>query len=237
MYLYVTEGIIRSMSDLIETNLPASRQDTEAPCTVILAGGNSRRMGNQDKTTLNLNGQSLTKHVINRIASQSAHIVISINGDVERFSKANLGEAYPCINDTFHPPRGPLGGVLAAMEYMEIHFPENKWLLSTPADCPFLPCNLGEALMSNIKQKNSMAAYASFKGKHHYLCALWSVSLLAHIKQHLRGENYSVRHLLKSVPHTVCEFKNEVLDPFFNINTLEDLVYAKEFLHTSSFHT
>ena len=48
---------------------------------VILAGGQSRRMGGGDKSLTDLGGQPLLAHVIARFAPQVATLILNANGD------------------------------------------------------------------------------------------------------------------------------------------------------------
>ena len=57
---------------------------------VILAGGQSRRMGGGDKTLLDLGGKPMLAHVIARLAAQAEPLAISANGDPERFEPFGL---------------------------------------------------------------------------------------------------------------------------------------------------
>ena len=57
---------------------------------VILAGGQSRRMGGIDKGLIDLNGKPLVQHLIDRIAPQVDEVLISASQSNWRYSKNRL---------------------------------------------------------------------------------------------------------------------------------------------------
>ena len=78
-------------------------------CAVILAGGQSRRMG-FNKALVDIGGLSLIQMVINRILPVTDQILISSN-DCDSYKFLN----YPIVTD-FYEGRGPLAGFHAAMQ-------------------------------------------------------------------------------------------------------------------------
>lgn len=63
---------------------------------VILAGGQASRMGGKDKGLIELNDKPLVQHVIERLSSQTPHILINANRNQETY--AQFGEVF---SDTF----------------------------------------------------------------------------------------------------------------------------------------
>ena len=68
--------------------LERCRQRAQRVTGVILAGGQSRRMGGGDKGLLELAGKPMLAHVIERLAPQVGRMVINANGDPARFAAA-----------------------------------------------------------------------------------------------------------------------------------------------------
>ncbi|WP_292582805.1 NTP transferase domain-containing protein, partial [Mesorhizobium sp.] len=79
---------------------------------IILAGGQSRRMGGGDKTLLVLGGRSLLDHVVARLVPQVGPLALSANGDPARFARFGL----PVLADTVEGHAGPLAGILTGIE-------------------------------------------------------------------------------------------------------------------------
>lgn len=191
-------------------------------CAVVLAGGENRRMPNADKPLVHLANKALIQHVIDRIEPQVSTIVINGNGNLDRFSTL----PFPCIRDDILPPHGPLGGIVSAMAYFRTYHPDCQWLLSAPADCPFLPENLVTALRE--PQNAALGChYAQYEDKLHYLCALWPINIESALRKYIGQGKRSVRGFLHAHPSTAHAFTRQHYDPFLNINTEDDLLNAE----------
>ena len=75
---------------------------------LLLAGGQSRRMGGGDKNQLNLGGKSVLHHILDRVDRAGAPTAINANGDPLRFEAYGL----PVIADVVDGYAGPLAGIL-----------------------------------------------------------------------------------------------------------------------------
>ena len=73
---------------------------------LLLAGGQSRRMGGGDKTLRSLGGIPLLERVIERLRPQVNTLVLNANGDPSRFAKFGL----PVVADSVPGFAGPLAG-------------------------------------------------------------------------------------------------------------------------------
>ncbi|MBL4871269.1 MAG: molybdenum cofactor guanylyltransferase [Robiginitomaculum sp.] len=190
----------------------------KSPC-VILCGGRSRRFG-RDKTMADLGGQPVLEHVINRVSPQCSHLALAnFRGDIPNFSGANLSDE--------HPDMGPLSGILSAMEWAEnLGFAR---VLTSPADTPFIPSNWGEAL---AQTPVNTIAIAQSDGRQHRVSALWPVELSSVLREFLcTSKNPKVGVFIHAYVCENVEFINHNgFDPFFNINTAQDLEHAKKFL-------
>jgi len=80
---------------------------------VLLAGGQSRRMGGGDKCLLALGGKPILAHVIERARPQVAALVLNANGDAARFRDFGLA----VVPDSIAGFAGPLAGVLAGLDW------------------------------------------------------------------------------------------------------------------------
>lgn len=187
---------------------------------VILAGGLSRRMGGTDKTLLRLQGRTLIEHVADRLAPQCESMVINANGDASRFAETGL----PVVPDSVPDHPGPLAGILAGMEWAAKNKPIVKWVVSVPGDTPFIPMDLVERLHTARDNSRSAVACAESGSRPHYTTALWPISLRDYLLQALvsegtrRVEDWAKAHGLVTV-----SWPTDPIDPFFNINTPDDL--------------
>jgi molybdopterin-guanine dinucleotide biosynthesis protein A len=193
---------------------------------VVLAGGLSRRMGGGDKGLKEIGGKPILDRVIATIKPQLAALAINANGDSLRFSNYEL----PIIPDGVADFPGPLAGILAGLDWEAAALPSAAYLLSVPTDTPFLPDDLVMRLRQAVREGAELASVIS-GGQTHPVIGLWPVSLRDELRQALIGENlrkidrFTARYRLALVeyPLTPC-------DPFFNVNTPEDVELAEGYL-------
>lgn len=195
---------------------------------VILAGGLSRRMQNQNKCSIKLSGKPLLEHVLARFTPQCDTTLINTNEQTTRLKAYGL----PLVEDSLSGFLGPLAGILSAMQWCNEHRPESQWLASVAVDTPFLPANLvAELYQATQQQKPSSLACAYSNQRMQPVNALWSIDLMDDLKQALETEGirqikrWTARYSLASV-----HFNSEPVDPFFNINRPEDLLQAEAYL-------
>ena len=104
---------------------------------IVLAGGQSRRMGGGDKSLLPLGGGSVLDQILSRFGPQIETLALSANGDPERFSRFGL----PVLADTVEGFAGPLAGILTGLEWAVANTP-CKAVVTAAGDTPFLPLDL-----------------------------------------------------------------------------------------------
>lgn len=191
---------------------------------VVLAGGLSRRMGEQEKSLLELGGKPIIERVIDRLKTQTDNILINANGDPARFSHFNL----PIQPDTVEGFAGPLAGILAGMRWCKTNATNCKYVLSVAADTPFFPDSLAEKLLAEIPEDQDAIALASSENRRHPVFGLWSISLADDLHKFLVDEeNRKVMLFVERYPNCIVDFEFETSDPFFNVNTPEDLAVAQ----------
>ncbi|MFK5980471.1 MAG: molybdenum cofactor guanylyltransferase MobA [Rhizobiaceae bacterium] len=191
---------------------------------VVLAGGLSRRMGEQEKSLLELGGKPIIEHGISRLKNQTSNILINANGDPGRFSHFDL----PVQADTVEGFAGPLAGILAGMRWCEANAPNCRYVLSIAADTPFFPNSLAERLLAEIPNDKEAIALASSDNRRHPVFGLWSISLADDLHKFLVDEeNRKVMLFVERYPYCIVDFEFETSDPFFNVNTPEDLAIAQ----------
>lgn len=185
---------------------------------VILAGGLSRRMGGGDKCLLPLAGRPILEHVIKRIQPQVTALALNANGDATRFAGFDL----PVVPDDAADFAGPLAGVLAAVDWARHAHPSASAVLTVPADTPFLPRNLAARL-----EAAGAPSIARSSGRIHPVVGLWPLALEAGLRKALREDGLrKMEEWTKRLRPAVVDFAADAIDPFFNVNTPEDLVRA-----------
>lgn len=191
---------------------------------VILAGGLARRMGGGDKCLLPLVGKTLLQRTLDRAQPQVQKLILSANGNSLRFARTRL----PVVADIYPNNRGPLAGIHAALEWMHDNTPTTQWLMSFASDTPFFPSDLVEKLLNAATTNDKFLAVASSLERRHPTFALWHISLKEVLAQQLSQEQVPRLQDWIEAQHAVeVNFDAADYDPFFNINTPQDL-YAAE---------
>ncbi|EFL90433.1 molybdenum cofactor guanylyltransferase MobA [Ahrensia sp. R2A130] len=186
---------------------------------IILAGGLSRRMGGQEKSLMTLGGRPAISLLIERLAPQVKHLAINANGDPERFADEKL----PVLADTVQGHVGPLAGVLTGMEWAAEQGASH--VISGASDTPFIPLDLVERLSESAGDGIAMARSG---GRVHPVFGLWPVSLVDDLRHFLVAEDKrKILEFAKRYELSEVEFDMDD-DPFFNINTPEDLDIARK---------
>ena len=204
--------------------MPLSERRAETLPAVILAGGLSRRMGGQEKALLPLGGRTLVEHAARRIATMCAPVAINANGDASRFATIGL----PVIPDTVPETPGPLAGVLAAMRFAEGIGAQS--VITLPADTPFFPDDLVTHLLANRGAHGlAVAAGKDRDGgiRTHPVFGLWPVILAEALEAALMDGIRKVETFTAAHAAGLAVFGTAAVDPFFNINTPDDLARAE----------
>jgi molybdopterin-guanine dinucleotide biosynthesis protein A len=195
---------------------------------IILAGGRSSRMQGADKIFSTLgHGETLLDRAIGRLAPQVGTLAINANGDPARFA----GRGLEVIADAVPDFQGPLAGILAGLDWAGSISAER--LLTVAGDTPFFPPDLAGRL-SRVAEGD--IALAASGGRMHPVFALWPVGLAASLRDHLeRDERRSVmsfieRHSFAAVDFPFVDMPGGKADPFFNVNTPDDLAEARRLL-------
>lgn len=191
-------------------------------CGLILAGGHARRMGGGDKCLLPLAGKSLLQRTIDRAQPQVAQLLLNANGNSLRFARSKL----PVIPDLL-TDKGPLAGIHAGLHWIYEHHPESEWMASFASDTPFFPDNLVKELFAQTDSSTQIVV-ARTQQQMHPTFALWHVSLSQAIEETLDQEKIPALHqFVESQKHSVVNFDATDYDPFFNVNTPQDLYQAE----------
>ena len=191
---------------------------------VILAGGQSRRMG-RDKSFIKLNGKTLIEHTIIKVKKFLPNLIIISNENKNEIMKYGID----LVNDCLGKNQGPLIGVMTAMKYIKDNKKNFDWIATFPCDTPFFPELLMKKFIDNSKSKKSLLYFASSKGQRHNVFGLWSLKLYDKLHDDIVNKNSrKVEDWAEQNDVQRIEFSFEKDDPFFNINTEEDLIKAKE---------
>ena len=191
---------------------------------VVLAGGKSQRFG-EDKCQVKLGDKLLIDYILSEIIDEFEEVLIVTNNliDFEKSKKISL------IND-FKKNLGPLGGVLTAMKWVKENNKNYQWISTFPADTPFFKAHILKKFLQTINFNDSKLFFIKSNNIRHNIFGLWSIDLLEKLEEDLNKGDRKVEIWANKigVKSINMHFKNQ--NPFFNINTKEELVTAEEIL-------
>ena len=198
--------------------------------TVILSGGQSKRMDKNDKALLSITDQTLLEIVVERLHQQTKKVAINTNSNNLQYVQHGL----PVLNDHIGGFLGPLAGVLTAMRWAnDIGYTK---VATVAVDTPLFPENLLKELDKKMEETNSDIVFAASESGHnqkkvlHPVFGLWKTNLLEDLRRELEtGVRKVTLWSEKHKASYVC-FSDERIDPFFNINTPQDITMLKEYL-------
>ena len=192
---------------------------------VVLAGGKSKRFG-EDKNTVKLGSKTLLEHVLFKITDKFEEIVIVSSHPLEIKKAKNITIIPDCLYDL-----GPLAGVLSSMKWIKENKKSYQWIATFPSDTPFFDPSIIEEYKKKVKLKESSLFFVRSNEKRHNIFGLWSIDLLETLEDDLIKNNYrKVEEWANKIGVKTIDIKIENYDPFFNINTKEDLKIAQNIL-------
>ena len=190
---------------------------------LILAGGLSRRMGGKNKFLKKKNKNNIIDLIISRAEKQVPNLILNTNDKIPYLSKFKLKE----IPDLIKGYHGPLVGILSGMEWAKKQKEKIDYLATFSCDAPFFPDNLIKKLSNEITNKNLDIVIPKYKNQKHPVFGLWSLDLIDSLKKYLFEEKMKkIDTWIFKNNYKIIDFENKEYDPFFNINTPEDLEKA-----------
>jgi molybdenum cofactor guanylyltransferase len=186
-------------------------------CAVIVAGGRSSRMG-REKAFEMIRGRTILDRIISRLENQVAKVAINANGRIDRFKATGLS----VFGDIRADAGTPLAGLHAALSFANDQGFDA--VLTVPSDAPFLPLDL----FSRLAGLKRSAAIAASGGQAHYLTGLWSGDLLHDVDRAFAQPRLPrLQDWAKQCGAAVVEWPDAPYDPFFNVNTRQELAEAE----------
>ena len=190
----------------------------------VLAGGKSQRFG-EDKSQVKLANKLLIDYVLSEIIDQFKEILIVSNNSINFQSSEKITK----IED-YKKGLGPLCGVLSAMKWIKTNKRDYQWIATFPVDTPFFKRQILKDFIKNINFNESDLFFIKSNNTRHNIFGLWSIKLLDRLEKDLNDGERKVELWANNVGVKIINMEFPNNDPFFNINTKEDLEKAKEIL-------
>lgn len=223
---------------------------------VIIAGGKSRRFNHNssqqiDKFMQPFGPTTLLRHIIDRAQKQVNQLILNSNADPARLLPYGL----EVIADDM-PDIGPLGGIATALKFAKTK--GYSHIVTFSGDSPFFPDDYVARLIKASKDSSAQgsllqgspiqgspvqkeAAKITIAQSHgppqgqsgprdHPVMGLYDVSLQEGLAAYIHGGQRRVMQWVSTQPHKKVVWGDMSPDPFFNINSPQDLLLAETYL-------
>ena len=191
---------------------------------VVLAGGKSQRFG-QDKSQVKLNGKILIDYVLSEIIDEFKETLIVANKDINFMNSKKIS-----TTKDIKEGMGPLGGILSAMKWIKQNNKGYTWISTFPSDTPFFTNKELKIFYKNIQIKKNKLFFIKSNETRHNIFGLWSLELIDKLESDLLKGERKVEDWANSIGVSIINIDHQNIDPFFNINTKDDLEKAEDIL-------
>jgi molybdenum cofactor guanylyltransferase len=175
---------------------------------LVLAGGQGRRMGGEDKGLVLLGGRPMVAHVIDALRPQVGSIVVNANRNRDRY--AAFG--HPVIADAIGGYQGPLAGVLTALQQCRTEF-----LVTAPCDAPLVGPDLVYRLYKACISGGADLAVASDGERQQPVFLLLRTTVAPSLEAYLAGGGRKIDAWFSQVRVAEADFSDQP-DTFVNVN-------------------
>jgi molybdenum cofactor guanylyltransferase len=191
----------------------------------VLAGGKSQRFG-EDKSQVKLNEKLLIDYILFEIIDEFKEVLVVSNNPINFKSSEKIS----LIKD-FKKDLGPLGGVLTAMKWVKENNKNYQWISTFPVDTPFFKNQILKNFLQSIKLDEGKLFFIKSNNTRHNIFGLWSIDLIDKLEEDLDKGERKVEVWANNIGVKIINMNFENKDPFFNINTKQDLEKAMENLN------
>jgi molybdenum cofactor guanylyltransferase len=189
---------------------------------VIFAGGQARRMDGRPKGLETVGGTTILERVVHGLVAPERPFFLSLS---EQNRTMRLPQAFAAVDRIIDPGIGPAQALVRSLETVLAN-DRVEAVLTVSWDCPFLPDDLVVRLYSKLSSHNKTVVVAS-NGRRHPVIALWRRADAEIVQMAVAAGENRMHALLERVDAVNVEWPSQPFDPFFNVNTPEDLAMAQ----------
>jgi molybdenum cofactor guanylyltransferase len=183
---------------------------------VILAGGQARRMGGQDKGLIMLNDKPMIEIIINTFKPQTAKLIINANRNHDHYSQYGL----EIVADELSGFCGPLAGMASALQTIN-----TDYMVTAPCDSPFIPVDLVQRLADALENKSTEISVAHNGERIQPVFCMIKKTLLESLNDYLAAGERKIDRWFEQHNYAIADFSDKP-ETFENINTPEDIEIA-----------
>jgi len=180
---------------------------------IILAGGQARRMGGQDKGLIQLAQKPMIEYVLNAIQPQVDAIIINANRNRTIYEKYG----FPVVADQIEGYCGPLAGMASGLQAANTPF-----VVTVPCDSPLIPDDLVQKLYSTMQDEDAEICTAHSSGRMQPVFTLMKTEVLPSMLEFLNNGERKIDKWFEKHHLAIADFSDQA-ETFMNINSEEEL--------------
>jgi len=206
-----------------DSELIRGAPDPATVTAVVLAGGEARRMGGRDKGLLELRERTLAAYALDAVKPVAGTVLISANRNLGPY----IALGYLVISDRTGGYRGPLAGLLSAMEHTA-----TADLLVVPCDCPLLDAAVLRRILAALGDENVDIAVAHDGQRLQPVVMALRTDLSESVEAFLDKGERQIKLWLKRHRWVAVDCSDRA-EAFENANTPEDLARLEDRLRAA----
>ncbi|OQW61163.1 MAG: hypothetical protein A4S17_02090 [Proteobacteria bacterium HN_bin10] len=200
------------------TEIDLGFEASPVSCVLVLAGGAGVRIGGA-KPERALGGHRLIDHTIQIARRGGRRVAVGLRAAEQvEVDGVRVVLDRPDIE-------GPLAGLAAGLEWAKEVGAD--FLFTLPCDAPFLPHDLAERLQMRQRASGAAVVLPASHGRLHPSCGVWRTNVICALRDFLSSRRRSLIGFAEHAGYAVEDWGAPARDPFFNVNTPEDLAQAE----------
>lgn len=191
---------------------------------VVLAGGYSRRFGDEDKALAAVDGQPMVVRVVERLAAAVDDVLVSCRpAQTDRLKDVLSGTRVTGVVEDGHPGAGPLAGIEAGLDAVR-----GRYTAVVACDMPFVDPDAVRTLFRRVSVADADAAVpVEDTGTLQPVQAVYRTEPMHDIAVNRVPEEGSVMAAVAALSVVTVEADTLPGDGLDNVNTRDDLAAAR----------
>ncbi len=183
---------------------------------VILAGGQARRMGGQDKGLIRLDDKPMIEIIIDIFRPQTATLIINANRNHDVYARYGFN----IVADELSGFCGPLAGMASALRVIN-----TDYIVTTPCDSPFIPIDLVHRLAAALAHESADISVAHNGDRMQPVFCMLKKTLRQSLHDYLASGERKIDRWFAQHKYAIADFSDKP-ETFYNINTRTDIENA-----------